>query len=379
MFGTGWSKLAVIDSSIVLLCLISLQSCPVATAQETPDSHPAAVSPTSLWRDPGDISSRDLEFGQGGKDHAPDPEATYKFVKEDLGGSSPKFYVKDQNGVEWLVKVGDEARPETAATRFVWAMGYFTDEDYFLPRLHVSGLPKLHRKSRYVLYDGTVIAARLKRKTEGQKKIGYWSWFDNPFMKTRELNGLRVMMAMLNNWDLKTENNKIYLEENKEVRYVVSDLGATFGRTGAYTSRSKGKLKGYSRDRFILEATPETVNFVMRTKPSRVVRLVKGKYYRQQLSTASIVHNVPRADVEWIGEELSHLTRNQIRAALTAAGFPPDEVEGYTQVFKDRIAELNALPSRHAIAQRPPQIAPAGLSRCSDSGCSLDWALNNSE
>ena len=53
------------------------------------------------------------------------------------------------------------------------------------------------------------------------------------FTGTRELNGLRVMMALINNWDLKDENNAIYRE--KPVRdqiYEVSDLGASFGTTG---------------------------------------------------------------------------------------------------------------------------------------------------
>ncbi len=33
---------------------------------------------------------------------------------------------------------------------------------------------------------------------------------DDPFEDTREWNGLRVMMALMNNWDLKDENNAIY-------------------------------------------------------------------------------------------------------------------------------------------------------------------------
>ena len=95
--------------------------------------------PPVLWRDPGNIPMLDLVDGIGGKEHAPRDSDQYKFVKEDLNGTNTKFHVEDQNGVRWLVKVGEEASPETAATRFVWAMGYFTDEDYYLPQMHVSG------------------------------------------------------------------------------------------------------------------------------------------------------------------------------------------------------------------------------------------------
>ena len=42
------------------------------------------------------------------------------------------------------------------------------------------------------------------------EKRGEWDWFENPFVNTRDLNGLRIMMALLNNWDLTDVNNSIY-------------------------------------------------------------------------------------------------------------------------------------------------------------------------
>jgi len=85
-----------------------------------------------------------------------------------LNGTSPKFYVQDSNGVKWLVKLGVEARPETAATRLVWAAGYFTDEDYFLPQIHVKSLPKLRREMFGASPEtGIVPNVRLKRESEG--------------------------------------------------------------------------------------------------------------------------------------------------------------------------------------------------------------------
>ena len=52
--------------------------------------------------------------------------------------------------------------------------------------------------------------ARLQRKLMNVEKRGEWDWFENPFVNTRELNGLRIMMALLNNWDLTDVNNSIY-------------------------------------------------------------------------------------------------------------------------------------------------------------------------
>ncbi len=95
--------------------------------------------PAVLWRNPDDIASRNLYYGPGGEKHQ--PHTTYTFVKEDLDGSNPKFVVEDENGVRWKVKLGEEARPETVATRLVWAVGYFANEDYFVQDLHVLNMP----------------------------------------------------------------------------------------------------------------------------------------------------------------------------------------------------------------------------------------------
>src|SRR3954447_24880071 len=76
--------------------------------------------PAVLWRYPNDIATRDLIYGPGGKARAP-REGLFTFVEEDSGGTNPKFDVTDSAGVKWKAKLGAEARPETVATRFVWA------------------------------------------------------------------------------------------------------------------------------------------------------------------------------------------------------------------------------------------------------------------
>src|ERR1700693_2913345 len=124
-----------------------------------------------LWREPADIRSRNIFYGPGGEEHQ--PHSTFTFEKEDMDGSNPKFVVRDENGVKWKVKLGQEAKPETVASRLVWAVGYFTNEDYFLPELHVEGLPQhLRRGQQFVKTPGTVTNVRLKRYLDGEKKVG---------------------------------------------------------------------------------------------------------------------------------------------------------------------------------------------------------------
>jgi hypothetical protein len=306
--------------------------------------------PAVLWRDPGDIASLDLLNGEGEAKDAPDPQADYSFVKEDMNGTSPKFYARDTNGVEWLVKLGVEARPETAATRLVWAMGYFTDEDYFLPQIHVRSLPKLRRKMFGASPEtGIVPSVRLKRQGKGLKNVENWNWFDNPFVGTRELNGLRALMAVINDWDLTTKNNKVYVGDN-ERHYLVSDLGAAFGKTGWPPSHvpllphaTKAVLKDYEHSRFIRAVTGDAVTFEMHTTAPFFIRRFKGKYFNEYRQAERLEQGIPVLDAEWIGGLLARLTPGQIRDAFRAAGYQPSEVDGFAKVVEKRIAALNQL------------------------------------
>ena len=64
-----------------------------------------------------------------------------KFLKEDKRGQNSKFDVEDANGTKWKAKLGIEAQPEVVATRLLWAIGYFTNENYFVPNLEVKNFP----------------------------------------------------------------------------------------------------------------------------------------------------------------------------------------------------------------------------------------------
>jgi hypothetical protein len=54
-------------------------------------------------------------------------------VSEDTHASSPKFDIEDEQGVRWRAKLGEETKSETAAARLLSAVGYFSDEDYYVP------------------------------------------------------------------------------------------------------------------------------------------------------------------------------------------------------------------------------------------------------
>jgi hypothetical protein len=338
----------------ILLAITALVSSVAATAKKGTKTTGSAKEIADsakpvLWRSPGDIRSLNLFYGSGGEAHA--PHTTYTFEKEDMEGTGPKFIVRDENGVRWKVKMGHEACPETVASRFVWAAGYSTNEDYFMPKLPVEGMPKhLHRGQQFIEPQGTAHNVRLKRYVDGEKKAGIWKWSDNPFSSTRELNGLRVIMALINNWDTKDINNAIYHEKNPEGVagpedfYMVSDLGATFGTTGVSWKRAgaDGNLQSYSASKFVLKVAPAYVDFATPSCPM-LMDIFYPPDFLMRVHMRWIGRRIPRDDVHWIGQLLAQLSIEQIQDAFRAAGYKPNEVEGFSKVVEGRIAQLNKL------------------------------------
>jgi hypothetical protein len=250
--------------------------------------------------------------------------------------------VIDEHGVNWRVKLGPEARPETVASRFLWGTGYFANEDYFMPVLHVQKMQHLRRGRNLVSAGGTMHDVRMKRHLKDEKKIGEWSWSKDPFTGTQEWYGLRVLMAVMNNWDLKDTNNSIYLThgEPAEERYVVSDLGGSFGPAGLNWMQ-KGKPSAHCSSKWIKTVSPDFVDFNVPSAPA--MNYFNFPEMAQRLSILWLGHHIPRAHARWLGHQLARMSPAQIRDAFRAGRYTPQEVEQLSTVLERRIAELEKL------------------------------------
>jgi len=273
-----------------------------------------------LWRNPGDVSRLDLFLGPGGARMKPDL-SRLTFIEEEEGGYSKKYRVRDAKGRVWVAKVGKEAQPETAATRLVWAAGYETEITYLAPRATIPG-------------KGTFENVRFEARPEGVKRHGEWKWDENPFAGTRQLQGLKILMALIENWDIKDDNNRILAAGGRrgaELRYVVSDLGATFGKTGGQHSPmdlirqvkgSRNEPEDYAGDRFVEGVEGRRVKFNFSGKNSDLMR------------------DISVGDARWLGGILSRLSDRQIRDAFRAANYTPEEVRLLSAEVRQRIGEL---------------------------------------
>ncbi|OLE14154.1 MAG: hypothetical protein AUG89_03210 [Acidobacteria bacterium 13_1_20CM_4_56_7] len=327
--------------------LLFMCSGSVAAAHPAEKAKPAVSA--VLWTDPGDIRSLNLFWGPGGEKHQ--PQQPVEFLEEDMNGTSPKFDVRDAAGKKWKAKLGLEAKPETAASRFLWAVGYAANENYFVDHLQVTNMPpQLKRRRAHGLtgHDGDVPNVRLQRLADHDKRVGDWNWHNNLFYGSREFNGLRVMMGLIANWDLKDENNAILEDEIKSGArlYEVSDVGTAFGTPGKkYSDKaSKGNVGAYCHTKLIAHIHKDYIDLNFPRRPS-IANLfeLEWDFFFHQVSIEWIGKHIPRSDAKWIGSLLAQLSPDQIRDAFRAAGYSPTEVDALTQAVISRIQELNSL------------------------------------
>ena len=308
----SFKRITLILIGLALLLSVAIQG------QQSKKSHPKPIPNDAkpvLWREPTDIASRDLFLGPGGEAMKPDLSKV-TFIADETRSYSKKYRVRDGAGNEWVVKVGPEAQSETAATRLIWAAGYFADTTYLLPHVDIEG-------------KGPFDNARFEARPKGQKRLGQrWDWSKNPFVGTNELQGLKVLMTLINNWDIQNHNNNILLVTDeatgeKEARYFDTDLGASFGKEGRFIGHTRNRPDQYVADtKFITGVDHGLVRFDY-----------KGK-------NKHLISDITVAQAKWLGNILSQLSDQQISDAFRAANYSPEQIEALTRVVKARINEL---------------------------------------
>jgi hypothetical protein len=276
---------------------------------------------SQFWKDPTDLEQRDLLLGAGGSKNAPDPNDLYTFIEAKEVGTQPGYDVKDSKGREWSTKLGRESRTEVVVSRLVWAIGYHQPSVYYVPQWTL-------------VKDGKRIAQTGARfRLDNTKKLAEWSWRKNPFLHTRELTGLWVLMVMVNNSDLKSQQNAIYQMKGDapgpRVQYMVKDLGAAFGTTGWPVGGTKADPDGFEAEPFVDSVEANRVHFAYR-----------GSFLEPQIQRSATPD-----DVKWTSRLLARLTPKQWSDAFKAGGFSDEEAPRYISRLRQKIAEGLALDS----------------------------------
>jgi hypothetical protein len=291
-----------------------------------------------LWVDPGDASLIDFEHGVGGSELQ--PQAPFRFIDEDMSGTHAKINATDARGALWNIKWGSEATPSTFCTRLVWACGYFVEPEYFVARGRIEGVHGLKRAKSRVAKDGSFVDARFQLRSGSATFLDdySWTWTSNPFVRTPQLQGLKILMLLVSNWDAKDARDRAYgrMDSNlaifaddstgeRHYIYAQDDWGGTLGKWGNQFTWNRGDCKGFAE---------QTRDFVKVVEDGKLRWAFNGKHRKDMTADITVY------DVQWLLQFLGRITDAQIRRGLEASGATPDELECYAKSLRQRIEQL---------------------------------------
>jgi hypothetical protein len=164
-----------------------------------------------------------------------------------------------------------------------------------------------------------------------------WAWNDNPFVGTRELHGLKVLVMLLSNWDTKDRrdvargsNTAIFEHKvsrwRREARYLITDWGGSMGRWGSnLVTRGRWDPDGFAA---------QTSQFVTGVQHGLVLFGYAGQ------RTADVSSGIRTTDARWLSGYLGRITDTQLRVAVIASGGSTEEAISFAASLRDRIGQL---------------------------------------
>src|SRR5215471_2220010 len=329
------------------------------------------------------------EFGQGPvrSGHAPDA-GPWKITKCKMDGVMPGFQIRDQKGDSYILKFDPPGYLELStavdviASKFLYAAGYNVPENFIVifdehilvpddnlvctgaQREQLSsnpnGLAMFLQKLPHT--EQGQLRAMASRFIEGKIK-GPFSYLgvrkDDPNDRTphehrRELRGLRMIQAFLNNSDVKQLNTlDTYVEEDGRnfLKHYLIDFGDSLG---SLSIRPKNARDGQHYLFDPLEIMKTTFTFGLNRRGSSSTEIqypsigyIEGATFEpmrwRSNSPNPAFDNMTKRDGFWGAKIVSSFTNDQIEAAVRAGQYSdPDAERMLVQILqqrRDRIAE----------------------------------------
>ena len=313
---------AVLTSRLGLLSL--------AHAQQPPPKLPHRLM--SSGSSPVDLESRDLFRGP--------PRAPRRRPRRQLRLRRPR-YERPQSRVRrsrsrtassGASSSGRKHRPKSSLSRSLWAIGFHQPPTYYVAAWTHDG-PGGRAAGRRPLPS---------RDRRLDRSLGEWDWTDYPHTRSPENGGLLVAQMILNNWDLKTSNNKVIDRTDGSRPGRASMWRAISARRWAPTNRRSGcagpTCAGAKARRTIFRAFRSRDS----STASKAVSSSSRTAVRTSRSSAPSSHRTSPGPARLF----SRLSDAQWHDAFRAGGYSREDAARYIARFKEKIAVGLALESR---------------------------------
>ncbi len=228
---------------------------------------------------------------------------------------------------------------------FVAALGYYADPTVFVAHGKVEGVTSLKRAAGFIQPDGSFSNGSLERRHGSLKSMTQdWAWNRNPFLGTKEFQGLKVLVMLLSNWDNKDARDR-WVGSNTGIAertvngriqliYRVKDWGQGLGAWG-----TDQRPKGWNCAAF----TAQTKSFLQGRE---------GQYLRFGFTgqhTDDFKNDITVEDVRWLMHYLGRVTDTQLQNGLKASGATAEETACFATQLRERINQL-----QHAVSGTNP-------------------------
>ena len=296
----------------------------------------------------------------------PEQEVTCRFLepKTRSKGFSPKFKCKLNDGPTVRVKYSSrETYSEIAATRLLWALGFYTDEVYPV-KLKCLGCPAKNPSHPAkdeprieMVFEDAIIEHNFSGEEIGEFRDEGWKWAELDQVEAKfggssraEVDALKLIAVFLQHSDSKPTQQRLACFPNdlsqylwyqtcRQSRFMVQDLGATFGMSAQEVeSFSSMYLRGWESEP--IWKIDEKVKCVGNIDPS-----LGGDLHNPEISEAGR---------KFLSDLLNQLTDQQIaNLFIVARAERTDEtlldqgrerevtIDDWVRVFKKKRQEIN--------------------------------------
>jgi hypothetical protein len=151
------------------------------------------------------------------------------------------------------------------------------------------------------------------------------------------MNGLRILMMLVSNWDAKDardaegSNTAVFRERGTQppvYLYAMNDWGASLGSWGGFFKRDRWDIDAYER---------QTPQFFKGVNNGTIVWGYSGKHGED------ITAGITVEDVRWLLPYLARITDEQFRTGLMASGATPANAARFSRAIRNRIAQLRQI------------------------------------
>jgi hypothetical protein len=189
-------------------------------------------------------------------------------------------------------------------------------------------------------------------------EIGSWDYSNLGHSEMREVRGMAVLDAWLDNWDVRWGNNrlKIVEEDGGSYRLVhcVTDLGALFGNSGGMVHISRGRWK-----KGLYQNEPNDYEWAFtHPQPEWAETAPIRGYMPDSKNKAFYEMNID--DARWMARHIAQLSEEQIKAALIGAGY--DAVEARLLLEK-MVARRDQMVKDFGLSAEIPPLRPRGVDK----------------